>query len=189
MTVWCDNHRTSGIGECDVYCSSLALDGKPPGFAVQPTTDFHSQGIIGGPFDPSHDSYFLTNRSTTAPLNWILRHSEPWLTASPSAGTLGPGQSAEIALSVDYSARALPIGTYYDNIEIADTDTGTSTTRGARLQVLAWYGAALLYPGAYPTEVHVDPCAATDGKGHWVTAWSCAYLGTRPIPPEHLDFR
>jgi Zn-dependent metalloprotease len=63
------------------------------------------RGPAGGPFDPPAPSFGLFNRGTE-PLAWTATSSEAWLRADPDRGTILPGGSNLIRLSVEPVAAA-----------------------------------------------------------------------------------
>ena len=81
----------------------------------------------------THDSFvtssyqFLVITNTgSQTLNWVAKPSAPWLSASTSSGTLGPGANTLININCDSSA--LPPGKYSASLVVSDSGTGTTTT-------------------------------------------------------------
>jgi hypothetical protein len=62
---------------------------------ITPTTGFNSSGGAGGPFTITSQNLSLTNAGTNS-LTWTLANPAPWLTASPTGGTLTQGGPATI---------------------------------------------------------------------------------------------
>jgi len=106
------------------------------GLNVTPGTDTHSQGPLGGPFDPTGTSYEfeyvggspITYEITVDP--WVN-----WLTLSGDAGgTLAPGTTAEVFVDLNVNAASLPEGTHEATIHFTNlSDHLGDTTREFRL--------------------------------------------------------
>lgn len=67
---------------------------------IGPFDDLTFAGVQGGPFTPDSDTYTLTNRSLED-VTWQLSISETWLTADVTSGTLAPGESVDVTLTLD----------------------------------------------------------------------------------------
>jgi uncharacterized protein (TIGR03437 family) len=88
------------------------------------TLSFASPGVTlsgnAGSLAPQSITTTLTN-SGTGPTNYTLSSDQPWLTATPSSGTLASGQSANIVISAStqnlapgsYTGRILAAGVVY----------------------------------------------------------------------------
>ncbi|MEZ6019230.1 MAG: hypothetical protein R3F17_03765 [Planctomycetota bacterium] len=71
-------------------------------------------GHQGGPFPPGHPDLprGQPHRSRLVPV-WRIDSSNPWLTSSPVAGVLAPGESTPVVVEIDHNyANALPVGLY-----------------------------------------------------------------------------
>lgn len=66
---------------------------------ISPADGLVSSGPIGGPFAPIQKTYTLTNSGGSS-LNWSAATSQPWLTLSATAGTLTPGGTTNLTLSL-----------------------------------------------------------------------------------------
>ncbi|HEX5502333.1 MAG TPA: hypothetical protein VFW96_06895, partial [Thermomicrobiales bacterium] len=58
-----------------------------------------------------------------APLDWRVAADSTWLTATPPTGTLAPGATAEVAITVDRGA--LPVGAYTGNLQLVGAGGAT----------------------------------------------------------------
>ena len=102
--------------------------------SVTPLSDFTPNGPSGGPFTPADRTYTLTNIGD-APMAWTVAKSAPWLDISETSGTLAPGASASIHLTL--GAALLEPGIHTDTLTFSNTTNGKgNTTRGVSLEVL-----------------------------------------------------
>ncbi|HEY2084122.1 MAG TPA: FG-GAP-like repeat-containing protein [Verrucomicrobiae bacterium] len=85
---------------------------NPEALHITPDTGFSSVGGMGGPFTITSQELSLTNAGTNS-LNWVLVNTAPWLDASPTSGTLNPGDPATfVTVSLNSAASNLTLGTY-----------------------------------------------------------------------------
>ncbi len=106
-----------------------------PNFVITPTNAFVSTGDQGGPFGPASQLYTLTNTNGTS-LSWSAASSVEWLDLSASGGTLGPGASTDITVSVNSAADALLGGVYSGSVTFSNSVTGAWIARSVNLTVL-----------------------------------------------------
>ena len=100
-----------------------------------PETPFAAEGLEHDVFAPDEVSYVLTNTGL-APLDWAVTGAPAWLDVTPSSGTLAPGGTVEVAVSlVSGVAQALAPGLHYENLLFENTTTGGACVRGAALRV------------------------------------------------------
>jgi subtilisin family serine protease len=102
--------------------------------SVDPSTDFVSGGILGGPFSPDCEVYTLTNNSV-ATINWTASANETWVDVSPTGGTLSSGSMDQVTVCIDTPADSLPVGDHADMVTFVNTTDGTELTRGVLLEV------------------------------------------------------
>jgi hypothetical protein len=127
---------------------SLIVNPPPAQLAVGPLTGFSSSGIVGGPFSPSDQTYSLTNIGGTM-LDWTASIAAPWLTLSATNGTLAPGDSTNITLSVNTNAEALAVSAYSDTILFTNASNGLGNTADSvSLMVLATTAQLAVGPAA-----------------------------------------
>ena len=109
------------------------------GISVQPATGLASDGPAGGPFGPLSQTYTLTNNGLDA-VNWSAGNTSSWVALSSTGGTLGPGQSATVTVSIGSSAGGFAPGLYDDTVAFTNTTNGLgNTTRGVTLAAYADY--------------------------------------------------
>ncbi|MBM3333086.1 hypothetical protein FJY63_00325, partial [Candidatus Sumerlaeota bacterium] len=97
---------------------------------------FVSSGSEGGPFTPAETTYMAVNMSTRATLRWTASQSQPWLNVAPGSGTLGPGSSASVRVSINANANSLPFGEHYGDISFTNVTSGFTQKRYAHLTIV-----------------------------------------------------
>jgi len=73
---------------------------------VGPAEDLLAAGIAGGPFAPVSIDYTLRN-SGGATLEWTAAKTVPWLDLSAVEGSLAPGESTVVTVSVNATLTAI----------------------------------------------------------------------------------
>ena len=106
----------------------------PDALQIGPLTGFAAAGPANGPFTPSSAVYSLTNTGASA-LNWSAASTASWLTVSPGNGSLAPGGSSSVTVSVNSGAAALAIGTYTATVSFSNAASGAVQSLPYRLQV------------------------------------------------------
>ncbi len=102
---------------------------------VQPVGGFSASGEPFGPFAPASQVYTLSNNGSD-PLNFTVVNSEPWLAINPTTGTLAPGASAAVTVSIAPAATQLFPGTYTTSLLFDNTTgIGVDSLRVATLTV------------------------------------------------------
>lgn len=79
------------------------------------------EGEVGGPFTPSSTTFTLDNFSEV-PIEWAVTVSEEWMTPDVTSGTLLPGQTIDVVVSL--SADGLPESTYTGTISFTNLTNG-----------------------------------------------------------------
>ncbi len=133
-------HKGSLTDGQQVY--SLILNGQSVDYIdVLPTESFLAEGEPGGPFQPSSTVYTVTNRSESESLDWALTKTASWLDVDVAGGTLPPGASATVTVSLNAQADALGASPnpYADTLAFTNLATGASLTRDVRLFVAPNY--------------------------------------------------
>lgn len=87
--------------------------------AIDPLSPAGFDGDYGGPFSPSRHVPELENYGGQ-PVTWQIIDCPSWCTASPSSGTLAPGQSVWPSLELTPSAYSLPDGTYIGQMKLGN---------------------------------------------------------------------
>jgi uncharacterized repeat protein (TIGR02543 family) len=190
-------------GNTSVSASFTAIPGM---LGITTTSALTSSGIVGGPFSPSSASYTLQNSGNTT-INWSASATQSWITLSVTSGTLAPGATATVTVSINSNANTLVDGSYSDLVTFTNTTNGNgSTTRAVNLTVTtvapsniaslstvtassetAAYGQTAVkavdgvisgYPGDYTREWATNH----QGVGAWLNlAWSSPHSVTQII--------
>jgi hypothetical protein len=95
---------------------------------------FTSQGPSGGPFSVTTQTYTLANTGTT-PLTWSLTNTSSWLTVSATGGTLNPGSSTSVTVSLNANANSFLINHASGNVAFNNLTAGTTQNRQFDLYV------------------------------------------------------
>ncbi len=101
---------------------------------VTPPLGFTSFGRGGGPYSVGSQIYTLKNIGSGS-LNWTMVNTSSWLSVSASSGTLGPGSSTTVTISLNSAATGFLIGNYSGNVSILNTSAGTVQNRQFDLYV------------------------------------------------------
>lgn len=88
--------------------------------AVTPTDSFNPVGIEGESFTPSSAVYNLRNYSEI-PFDWTATVSDNWLEVDIPGGTLEPGQSVDVTVSLTDEAQELVTGEYFGSVVFSNT--------------------------------------------------------------------
>ncbi len=100
-------HAVAGYDLCTGWGTPIgsnliaALLAPPDALFITPQLGFTAIGPVGGPFDVTSESYWLTNAGSES-LNWIVANTSQWLSVSQAGGTLapgGPGVAVTVALN------------------------------------------------------------------------------------------
>jgi hypothetical protein len=142
------------------------------GLTVTPATDFTGSGPAGGPFEPRDQAYALSNSGGVA-VAWRADASATWLTLSSTGGTLAPGGSVQVMISINSSATALQAGRYTAAVTFTNVTNGIGTaSRQVALDV------------AGPANDLFDSRGVLSGPTASVTA-SNRGAGEEPGEPDH----
>lgn len=107
---------------------------------ISPALGLVSSGPVGGPFAPVQKTYTLTNSGGSS-LNWSAATSQPWLTLSATAGTLTPGGSTNLTLSLNAQAHLLAAGVHLGGVRFTNLSNGNGNIhRSVSLNVGATFG-------------------------------------------------
>jgi hypothetical protein len=78
-------------------------------------------GFCGGPFSPGSSAYTISNIGTNV-FSWTASQTTNWLDFSATTGTLSPGQSNIVVVSVNTgNANQLAVGTYTNTLTFSST--------------------------------------------------------------------
>jgi hypothetical protein len=105
------------------------------GMYVTPSSGLASQGPRHGPFTPASVSYTITNQNSD-PLEYQVSNTQPWVSVTNPAGTLGAKGSVIVTVSLNTSANYLPNGNYVDTVTFTNlTDHDGDAVRSVTLQI------------------------------------------------------
>jgi subtilisin family serine protease len=102
---------------------SLVANGTAGALTITPESGLSSSGLEGGPFEPVSQVYTLINTGD-ATVNWIASNSQEWITLSAGSGSLTPGDSVTVTVSVNATAATLTAGLHADTIGFTNTTNG-----------------------------------------------------------------
>ncbi len=107
------------------------------GLAVAPEEDFLSTGPVGGPFSPPSKEYEFENRCSAAiEYQVTLGALSQWATlVGATTGTLAPGESTAVTVTIDADAQQLGAGAYLTDVYFTNLTNHLGDT--ARRVVLA----------------------------------------------------
>ena len=127
-------NTTNGIGNTS---RSLTLNViEPARLSVTPADGLVASGFQGGPFSPASKTFTLTNTGGL-PLSFSAGDNQTWLEATPASGTIAPGASATVTLSINGAANTLGAGTFNGLLALTNATSNLgSTTRPATLTVV-----------------------------------------------------
>ncbi len=100
---------------------------SPGVLVVSPSTGLSASGNTGGPFSPSSQSYILGNTGGTT-INYTISNSQSWVSLSETSGSLDPGTSTSVTVSINGNADGLGADTYSDTVSFTNTTNGDGNT-------------------------------------------------------------
>src|SRR6185312_64056 len=101
---------------------------------VMSPVGFTSQGRSGGPFSVTGQTYTLSNVGA-APLTWNATGIPNWLNVSSTGGTLNPGASTTVMVSLNANANSFLITHAVGNVAFNNLTAGTTQNRQFDLYV------------------------------------------------------
>ena len=105
------------------------------GLKVSPFDSLEAQGDAGGPFDPTEIVYTLENVGDYA-IDFEVSRGVGWVSVSDTDGSLDPGETVEVTVSLNEDAEELIDDIYADEVFFTNTTDGEGdTTRDVTLQV------------------------------------------------------
>jgi hypothetical protein len=138
-------NTTDGNGNT-IRSATLVVKARPGVLTVSPETGFISSGFTGGLFSPAQQVYTFSNSGGTA-LSWSANKTQKWLSLSTSNGSLAPGTSTILTVSINANADILSAGTNSDLLSFVNTTDGNgNTSRSATLVVNARPGVLTVFP-------------------------------------------
>ena len=129
--------ESNETNNCVASSSKVTVNSASAVLSVTPSDGLSSSGNQGGPFSPSSKSYTLQNTGGTS-INWAASKLQAWASLSSTSGTLGPGLSATVTVSINSNANSLAPGSYSDTVSFTNTTNGNGdTTRPVSFMVSA----------------------------------------------------
>lgn len=101
---------------------------EPGVLEVTPVEGWSAVGPQGGPFVPSTKEYSLANRGGSA-LTWTAETQFDWIALFAAQGTLDPGQSVPIAVSLQANATTLTAGSFAGWVSFVNATSGLGNSR------------------------------------------------------------
>ena len=131
---------TSGYDLCTGWGTPIgqplidALSGPADPLIVTPTVGPTAGGPVGGPFNIPLQIFALTNTGAVS-LNWSCSSAATWLTVWNTNGTLLPGKSANVFVSLNNQANNLSTGVFNGVVNITDMTSGIMQSRTFSLRI------------------------------------------------------
>jgi hypothetical protein len=122
-----------GYNESGIASAAFVV-GVPGLLEVSPANGLAAIGTTGGPFTPPSVAYLFTN-SGALPLNWSANLSQGWSAISASDGTLAPGATTNLIISVNANADLLPPGSYSAVATFSNLTSGAQVSRTLALTI------------------------------------------------------
>lgn len=108
---------------------------NPDPLEVWPLSGFAASGAVGGTFSGGPQTLTLQNIGS-AVVNWSANNTVPWLTVSPVSGSLPPGQTLSVTVSLNAAeAQNMLVGNYSGSIVFTDQNTSVTFSRQYSLTV------------------------------------------------------
>jgi len=127
LSDWLDPGNTGAVS-VDTYnpwASGMQVSGS----------NLEATGPYGGPFTPSSTTYTLENRSDYA-ITYSVTADVDWIDIFPASGTLDPGDTISVSVSLNDRASAVPNDVYRGTLAFRNTLDGLGdTTRPLVLRV------------------------------------------------------
>lgn len=124
-------------GDAGSATVAVSLEVTAGTLAIAPTGALTTYGVEGGPFNPSSAEYTLANTGGTS-INWTASKGQSWVSLSKSSGSLEPGATVKVTVSLNSGANALEPGTHNDLVTFTNSTNGNgNATRSVTLSVSA----------------------------------------------------
>lgn len=125
----------SGWGTINSNLMQALLAPPADGLSITPGLGFTAQGASGGPFtNTTQRTYTLLNTGST-PLTWSLANTSSWLNVSSPGGTLNPGASTTVTVSLNSNANNFLVNYASGNVVFHNITAGTTQNRQFDLYV------------------------------------------------------
>jgi gingipain R len=138
----------------------VGMMGPATGLRVSPNSAVIVEGPAGGPFAPNTIDFTLENLDET-PLEYEVTTGDAWITVADGRGTLDPGATTVISLTINDRAANLDNGSHGASVQFVNrTDGNGDTDRGVSLIV----GFPVLKT---QWTLEEDPLWTTESKWGW----------------------
>jgi hypothetical protein len=155
-------NTTNGVGTTTRVVTLTITGGGGGGasMSVTPATGINASGPVGGPFTSSSQNYVVTNTGT-ASMNWTASATQGWMTVLPTGGTIAPGGSTTVIVSVNGNAILLAAGSYSDTVTFTNTTNGLGNTTRPVTLTLSGGGGGDTTPPSITIVSPAPPSAST----------------------------
>ena len=109
----------------------------PDSLLISPPRGFVASGPAGGPFHADCRVFTLTNY-TSAPIEWVAAPTQPWLSVSPSEGTLPAMSATNVSICLRAETAAFGLGNYSASVLFSNRVSHFTQTRPVELRVMAF---------------------------------------------------
>jgi subtilisin family serine protease len=110
---------------------------------IAPALGYAASGVEGGPFLPTNFVYAITNAGSVS-LDWTASGATSWISVAAGGGTLAPGATDAVSVSIDADADTLPYGLYDSLVRFSNSVSGQVQSRPVTLAI-ARPGVTALY--------------------------------------------
>jgi hypothetical protein len=138
---WANLAATAHIGSeiaqaCAATLAEVAGLQPASSFRVSPFGSFDAEGQSGGPFTPASMDYTVENTGDISIIEYMVNKTKSWVTLSTSGGSLAPGATDMVTVSLNSGADTLPDGVHTDTVSFVNiTDHDGDTSREVNLRV------------------------------------------------------
>jgi hypothetical protein len=153
----------------------------PDGFGILPGTGFVASGAVGGSFNVTAENFSLTNSGASS-LDWSLANTSLWLEASSSGGTLSPGDSAAVTVSLNSTANQMAAGVYDSTIWFTNLTDGFTQSRQFTLLI----GQSVVQNGGFESGDFSAWMLNGDTAGFNLVVNGSAFAGLTPHSGTYL---
>ena len=106
--------------------TATANFGPSGSIEVNPSEGFSVSGRQGGSFEPSSETYTLRNRSGI-PIKWKVSKKPRWVAVSLASGSLIPGETTQLTVSIAGNVKQLKPNFYNDSIVFSNTEKASDS--------------------------------------------------------------
>jgi hypothetical protein len=119
------------VGCADGGVGSSTVGDNPARLSISPADEFLTSSAAGNPAIPSSKVYTLRNNGSSA-VPWTMTSTATWISAGLTGGTLAPGETADVNVSLDQAITAtFATGFYTADLRFEDPIGDDLTVRVA----------------------------------------------------------